>query len=536
MKYIIDFVDDVTTEAIQQWLTDNQAVVVREYNSFTKTYLVETAIEPVKTNIVEYINIDVEFSTQLLTTVSETIEQETLSTSTFNTAEDWWKTATILDADYDKPTIDHIVRGAKTTVYLFDSGIKADHSEFSNANITNLYSIDGSYDDTRGHGTALASLIVGNTCGITSVAIKNVKIFSTTTVTMLSDLTHALDLTLEAILANPTRYNIINMSWAIPKNTYIESKIDELINAGAIVIVSAGNSGVPIENVTPASMPRVVTVGAYDQNFAPASFSDYSGSLSTTQGDTNIGALDGWAPGVNIRVASINGGTITANGTSLSAAIVTACISFNGDYYYYGDELMYSYNTIPMTVVKRTFGKANILDMSDPRYSTSVNKIAIFRPNATIDDIQSTSEVRTLEFAAYPNDPLYGQIMPSQFIKSMTVTGDIPAGLSVANGWLVGTIIDEVIEQYEVVLLATYEFITGEIGSTSIKLSVHKSSDAVPPIDITIDVILQAGCYCNWNGSICQQSGVNCAGECGGCRNCGDSKYPSCVCFYISCP
>ena len=126
--------------------------------------------------------------------------------------------------------------------------------------------------------------------------------------------------------------------------------------------------------------------------------------------------------------------------------------------------------------------------------------------------------------------------MPSQFIKSMTVTGDIPAGLSVANGWLVGTIIDEVIEQYEVVLLATYEFITGEIGSTSIKLSVHKSSDAVPPIDITIDVILQAGCYCNWNGSICQQSGVNCAGECGGCRNCGDSKYPSCICFYISCP
>jgi hypothetical protein len=531
MKYIIDFVDDITEDAIQQWLTTNQAVIIREFDSFTKTYIVETSVEPVKTEIIEHINIDAEFSTQLLTTLSETIEPANLSQGSFDTATDWWKTATIYNANYDDATISHAIHGAKTSVYLFDSGIKADHPEFANANITNLYTVDGSYDDTRGHGTALASLIAGNTCGITSAQIKNVKIFSTTTVTMLSDLTHALDVTLSAILANSTKYNIVNMSWAIAKNTYIESKIDALINAGAIVIASAGNSGVPVENVTPASMERVITVGAYNQSFTPASFSDYSGALNTSLNDTNYGhsgVLSGWAPGVDIRVASINGGTMKVDGTSLSAAIVTACMAYNGDYYYLGDELVYSASSYPLSVVLFSFGKQNILDLSDPKYVASKNQIAIFHNSPNKDDLVSTQLTRFLKLVVYPNVPTAVQIMKSQFIKSMTVTGDIPAGLAVSNGWLVGNITDDVQEPYESTLVADYEFNTGEVGSASILVTVNKSSDAVPPIDTTVDIFLQYNCF--WNGSYCQ-GGAGCPG----CRNCGDKFSPSCECSFNSC-
>jgi subtilisin family serine protease len=532
MKYIIDFVDDITDDAIQQWLTTNQAVIIREFDSFTKTYIIETAVEPIKTEIVEHINIDAEFSTKLLTTLTETIEPAILPQSSFDTATDWWKTATIYNANYDDATISHAIHGAKTSVYLFDSGIKADHPELVNANITNLYTVDGSYDDTRGHGTGLASIIAGSTCGITSAQIKNVKIFSTTTVTMLSDITHALDITLSAILANTTKYNIVNMSWAIEKNTYIESKIDALINAGAIVIASAGNSGVPIEQVTPASMERVITVGSYNQSFAPASFSDYSGPLNTSLNDTNHGStgpLDGWAPGVDIRIATLDGGTAVASGTSLSAAIVTACMAYNGDYYYLGDDLVYSATSYPLSVVISTFGKKNILDLSDPKYASSTNQIAIFHNSPNKDDLVLTELGRFLKLVVYPNVPAAVQIMKSQFIKSMTVTGDIPAGLSVTNGWLVGTITDDVQEQYEVNLVSTYEFNTGEVGSASILVTVNKSSDAVPPIDTTVDIFLQYTCF--WNGRYCQ-GGPGCPG----CRNCSDKFSPSCICSFNSCP
>jgi subtilisin family serine protease len=540
MKYIIDFVDNTTAEAIQQWLTANQATIVREFNTFTKTYLIETLVEPVRTEIIEHINIDAELTTQLLATLTEAIEPTNLPQGSFDTETDWWKTATIYTAEYDNSTISHAIQGAKTSVYLFDSGIKADHPEFANANITNLYTVDGSYDDTRGHGTALASLIVGNTCGITSAQIKNVKIFSTTTVTMLSDFTHALDVTLTAILANPTRYNIVNMSWAIPKNTYIESKIDALINAGAIVVASAGNSGIPVEQVTPASMARVVTVGAYNQSFTPASFSNYSGELSTTPNDTNHGlsGLSGWAPGVDIRVASINGGTITASGTSLSAAIATACIAFNGDYHYLNDELVYAVTFQPLVNVFKSFGKPNILDLTDPKYVGSTNKIAIFYNSPTKDQLSHSSLSTSFTVRVYPNVFAAIQFMPSNFIRSMTITGDIPAGLSLSNGWLVGTITDDVQEQYDVKLVATYEFNTGEIASSSILIKVSTSSDAVPPIDKTIDITLQAG-GCEWNtvGQYCQEvdgPGGACAT---GCINCGTKSFPFCICqFESECP
>jgi len=528
MKYIIDFVDNTTTETIQQWLTANQATIVQEFNTFTKTYLIETLVEPVRTEIIEHINIDAELTTQLLATLTEAIEPTNLPQGSFDTETDWWKTATIYTADYDNPTISYAIQGKNTSVYLFDSGIKADHPEFANANITNLYTVDGSYDDTRGHGTALASLIVGNTCGITSAQIKNVKIFSTTTVTMLSDFTQALDVTLAAILANPTRYNIVNMSWAIPKNTYIESKIDALINAGAIVVASAGNSGIPIEQVTPASMERVVTVGAYNQSFTPASFSNYSGELSTTPNDTNYGlsGLSGWAPGVDIRVASINGGTITASGTSLSAAIVTACITYNGDYYYLGEELVYTNGSYPVSTVLSSFGKRNILDLTDPKYVGSTNKIAVFHNGPTKDQITTTELSRFIRYRIYPNVFSAMQLMPSNFIRSVTVTGDIPAGLSLSNGWIIGTITDDVQESYDVKLVATYEFTTGEIASSSIVITVSTSLDAVPPIDKTIDVTLQLG-GCEWDGVSCAPTVFS---GCDICINCNTKESPYCVC------
>jgi hypothetical protein len=340
---------------------------------------------------------------------------------------------------------------------------------------------------------------------------------------MLSDLVEALDITLASILANSRVYNIINMSWAIPKNAYIEAKINSLINAGGIVVAASGNSGIPIENVTPASMSKVLTIGAYDQNFSPANFSNYSGLLSTTQNDTNSGALKAWAPGVEIRVASINGGTINASGTSLSAAIVSACIAYNGDYFYVGDELANSIDFSPYYIVQWTFGKHNILDLSDQKYSTSINRIAIFYSGPLRDFTKGLA--RTVDINAYPDIPVYGQIVPERFVKSITLQGDLPAGLTMSRGWIVGTLADEVLETYSTILLASYEFNTGEISAATITLVVNKSFENSPLVDDLAAInfyIPASGGYCNFN--TCRNIG------CYGCFRCVSKSSTSCLC------
>jgi hypothetical protein len=123
--------------------------------------------------------------------------------------------------------------------------------------------------------------------------------------------------------------------------------------------------------------------------------------------------------------------------------------------------------------------------------------------------------------------------MPSNFIKSVTITGDIPAGLSLSNGWIIGTITDDVQESYDVKLVATYEFTAGVIASSSILLTVSTSLDAVPPIDKTIDVTLQLG-GCDWDGFFCSN---NSSPLCSTCTNCGTKSAPFCVCeATTSCP
>ena len=64
----------------------------------------------------------------------------------------------------DQPAWSPQSTGTNAKVYLLDTGINASHSEFGSSTITNLYntSIATGYADTNGHGTAIASLIVGD--------------------------------------------------------------------------------------------------------------------------------------------------------------------------------------------------------------------------------------------------------------------------------------------------------------------------------------------------------------------------------------
>jgi hypothetical protein len=281
-----------------------------------------------------------------------------------------------------------------------DSGIEITHPEFVGKDISMVYSLTGSFDDNTGHGTALSSVIVGNTCSITNASLKVVKIFDNNVATKQSDILYALDAILHDAIASSNLVSIVNMSWSIARNTYIEDKIRALIYAGLLVVCASGNSGLPIGDVTPAAMDEVVTVGSYNDSFNPSNFSNYTGTLNTTPGVVNTGALDTWAPGEQIWAAALGGGYSFTGGTSISSAIYSASIAYNASQ-------LIAETTDILSIYRTSDGfidnaaltvrdRRGLLNLSDPKYVTSVNKICTYHSEWVRSTNRTTNPVSKL--------------------------------------------------------------------------------------------------------------------------------------------
>jgi hypothetical protein len=323
MRYIIDFINSISDEDIAAYMVRNDCTVVINYDNFSKTYLVEAATAPEVDAFVETVLEDSSAPLKLLSIPSKTFPVDE--------DDNWWKLVAIDGIDTTQPTATIARSGGGVRVYVMDSGIAADHPEFVGKNITLLHSITpGDFSDTTGHGTSLASVIVGETCGITESALRVVKIFHSGQDTFLSDIISAFDAVATDYLLADDFLAVLNLSWSIEKNAYIEQKILDLITMGVVVVASAGNEGRPLSEVTPASLAEVITVGSFGKDLMPSDFSNYTSSdsdTSFTSGQNNYGALDCFAPGEFIRVALPAGGYGVSMGTSLSAAIISAIMA-----------------------------------------------------------------------------------------------------------------------------------------------------------------------------------------------------------------
>lgn len=211
-----------------------------------------------------------------------------------------------------------ISHGDGIIVYLMDSGVDASHSEFSGSSIVNLYSHDGVFTDAQGHGTSMASLINGQTLGVSKNAIvKNVKIpFGSVTV---GQLLTAFDAVLADHVATPG-VKVVNCSWSVPKSQLLDSKVTELQNAGLVVVAAAGNTGIAADTLSPVGLNTVLGVAASDAYDRVIS---WASGLSSNYGPE----VDITAPGVGVSVANISGGYVTSSGTSLSSAIVAGVVT-----------------------------------------------------------------------------------------------------------------------------------------------------------------------------------------------------------------
>jgi subtilisin family serine protease len=201
----------------------------------------------------------------------------------------------------------------KVTVYLMDSGINHLHPEFEDVTIENLYSYDDSFEDNTGHGTGVASVIVGKTLGLSSsIKLKIVKIGIDSEITIGKFLE-----AFNAILMDSSdKVSIVNCSWAIPKNDILESKLLELYNRNFLIIAAAGNHYSPAHEYFPVSSEYVLSVGACDMY-------NQVRNWSTTAG-TNWGPeISVTSYGIEVPVATLQNTIEIASGTSLATARVT---------------------------------------------------------------------------------------------------------------------------------------------------------------------------------------------------------------------
>lgn len=349
-------------------------------------------------------------------------------------------------------------RGNCAVIYLMDSGIDLSHPEFEFASVSNLWSFNDDFTDNNSHGTALASLMCGKTCSIADPSVKSVKIWHDGVQTKLSHLLSAFDAIYNDLPNISNKLPIVNMSWGLTKNSYIESKIKVLLDNGVVMIASAGNSGEVIDNVTPAAMLEVFTVGAYNQTFSPCDFSNYTGSVPTTTSTTNFGELDGWAPGSNLRLAMPGGSYGVGAGTSMAAAIHSAAVAYNSHMLQLPD------GSFPQTATKDLFaatislGKKDYLDLSDPKYHSSKNFITVYygepdgynhidfeKPTSFEINVESSKQVEVL--------------LALKFIfASVNLADPLPEGF-VQNGlWITGSkTVDELLT-FETVATCVNDF------------------------------------------------------------------------------
>lgn len=264
-----------------------------------------------------------------------------------------------------RDTFDPVYEGDDVTVYVIDSGCDHQHSEFDNATVQKVHNpTQGSYNDfisgggdastfligdDHGHGTAMASLVVGDTLGVAKKAhVGVVKVSDATGSADISEIAEGVnsmfihrDLASRRDTGGSNRTAVAVMAFTFPKSEALDRLATYMWGRRFVVVAAAGNAGGDVDNYSPAGLNNILTVGASDASDNVPTFSNDAGTV-VEQGSglqTNGGEeVDVFAPGVAVNVASIvnrnvGGGYdavenadmfLEASGTSASTAIVGA--------------------------------------------------------------------------------------------------------------------------------------------------------------------------------------------------------------------
>lgn len=204
--------------------------------------------------------------------------------------------------------------GAGVTAYIVDTGVRADHADFTGRVTGGFTSIaDGrGTADCNGHGTHVAGTVAGNIYGIAKAAsIVPVRVLDCYGSGTWSGVIAGLDwIAGSHAPGNPA---VANMSLGGGASTSVDDAVRAVVNDGVTVVVAAGNSTADACTSSPARTESAITVAATDSSDNQASFSNYGS------------CVDIYAPGVSIPSAWYTSSTSTStlSGTSMAAPHVT---------------------------------------------------------------------------------------------------------------------------------------------------------------------------------------------------------------------
>ncbi|KAI8097513.1 peptidase S8/S53 domain-containing protein [Halteromyces radiatus] len=198
--------------------------------------------------------------------------------------------------------------GQGVHVYVLDSGINVDHSDFGGRATSEINFVSNEPDDDMGgHGTHVAGKIGGKQYGVAKgVSLHAVKILDKSGMGTTSGLIHALS---HVIDIAPPGKSLINLSLSGPKSNILNEVLKETTEVHNIpVFVSAGNSGSDACYFSPSSSEHVFAVGATDIHDRVPNYSDIGECVSI------------YAPGSSIKSTWIGSkdATQVLDGTSMA--------------------------------------------------------------------------------------------------------------------------------------------------------------------------------------------------------------------------
>lgn len=229
--------------------------------------------------------------------------------------------------------------GKGVTVYVVDQAVLATHDDFKRMDGTRAVSTERYFSPVAAvnnasacgawHGTHVAGLAAGNVYGVA----KDAKVVSVAVQPgcqqdgRVSDLVSGLDWVLTHHEKNGKGPAIVSMSLIVVSSgagSVLEGMVRDLIDAGIVVVVAAGNFADDACNYMPANLEDVITVAA-------AQLDTVRGvSYASAWASTNVGkCVTVWAPGAYVKSASSDSDVATAvySGTSQATPMVSGLVA-----------------------------------------------------------------------------------------------------------------------------------------------------------------------------------------------------------------
>ncbi|MDB5873602.1 MAG: alkaline serine protease [Ramlibacter sp.] len=212
--------------------------------------------------------------------------------------------------------------GAGVHAFIIDTGIRADHTEFTGRILPGFSSVPDANgtNDCAGHGTHVAGTVGGSTWGVArQVSLIPVRVLDCNGSGSWSGVIAGIDW----VANSPLRPAVANMSLGGGVSASVNAAVAAAVARGVTMVVAAGNDNRTACNASPAGEPTAITVGATTSADARASFSNFGS------------CVDIFAPGANITSAwnTSASATNTISGTSMASPHVAgvAALALQGN-------------------------------------------------------------------------------------------------------------------------------------------------------------------------------------------------------------